>query len=109
MEYRDPIGDILKQSDQSKDLPGKGKPLPEEFFSGDTYQHFQKIARNAGYLPEWIKLQKKISDALNNLKSFKQLEEINVQIRKYNKICPAPFQKIMITEENYHIQKERWE
>ena len=75
----------------------------------DTYQHFQKVARNAGYLPEWIKLQHRISAALSDLKSFDELEDINVLIKKHNKICPSFFQKISITEENYETQKSRWE
>ncbi|QOY35221.1 DnaJ family domain-containing protein [Anaerobacillus isosaccharinicus] len=109
MEYRDPIGDILKNSKSSEDLEGKGKPLSMEYQKMDTFQQFHKVARDAGYLPEWIKLQKRIADALNHLKSFEELEGINVLIKKHNKICPSYFQKVPITEENYEVQKLRWE
>jgi len=109
MEYRDPIGDILKNTKSSEEFKGKGKPLSKEHLKMDTFQQFQKVARNAGYLPEWIKLQHRISTALSNLKSFDELEDINAHIKKHNKICPSFFQKIPITKENYETQKSRWE
>src|SRR5690606_6532842 len=63
--YNDLIGDMLKKkSDEGgmENLKGFGKPLPKEYFSGDTYQHFQRIAKDAGYKPHWLKLQHEIRD-----------------------------------------------
>ncbi|SDN65498.1 DnaJ family domain-containing protein [Alkalicoccus daliensis] len=108
MEYRDPIGDILKKSNDLDENSGKGKPMSKEYQKYDTYQQFEKVARNAGYLPEWIKIQHQISEALSALESFKELKDINKLIKKYNKRCPPPLQKTLITEENYERQKLRW-
>ena len=43
-------------------LKGAGKPLSKEYFSGDTFQHFQRIAEDAGYKPHWLKLRHEIRD-----------------------------------------------
>ncbi len=63
--YNDLIGDILKEYTKKggmDNLAGHGKPLPQEYFSGDTFQHFQRIAKDAGYKPHWLKLQHEIRD-----------------------------------------------
>ena len=47
-EYNDLIGDIVKEYAKTggmDNLPGMGKPLSEEYLSGDVFQNFQRIAR----------------------------------------------------------------
>ncbi|WP_371931562.1 hypothetical protein [Bacillus sp. MMSF_3328] len=48
-KYNDLIGDILENAGEKDNFNGKGKPLPKEYLEQDTYQRFQKIAKDAGY------------------------------------------------------------
>lgn len=109
-EYNDLIGDILKSAGEKDNFinKGKGKPLSKEYLQMDTFQRFQKIAKDAGYLPEWIKLQKEISQLVHSCKTNKDVEEINKKIKKYNKICPNQLQKSPISMENIEKYKEIW-
>lgn len=104
--YNDLIGDILKSSEDGgkvEHLEGAGKPLPKTYLSGDTLQHFERIAKDAGYKPDWLKQQHKIRDELLNIANRadhleerelkKYVKEINQRIMKYNRICPPPFLK----------------
>lgn len=108
--YNDLIGDILKKHEKEggmDNLPGSGEPLSREYFSGDTFQHFQRIAKDAGYKPYWLELQHEISEDILNLKEIykdnrtqnieKELKKINEKIFEYNKTCPPPMQKAPIT------------
>ena len=121
-QYNDLIGDILKE--YSKDggmdnLKGQGKPLPKEYFSGDTFQHFQRIANDAGYKPHWLKLQHEIRDeilAINDLKSKKSASElqfrlgkVNEKIFEFNKSCPPPLQKGSVSLANIEAALARWQ
>ena len=68
--YNDLMGDILKKHAQDggmDNLKGQGKPLSKEYFSGDTFQHFQKLAKDAGFKPHWLKLQHEIRDEISAL------------------------------------------
>ena len=49
-QYNALIGDMLKTNNYEYEeyLPGKGKPLPKDYIKKDTFQHFQKIAKDAG-------------------------------------------------------------
>jgi len=107
------MGDILKKHTKDggmDNLKGHGKPIPKEYFSGDTFQHFQKIAKDAGYKPNWLKLQHEIRDeviALSEIQELKSVEilegqivQLNKKIAEYNQSCPPPLQKGMITIEN---------
>lgn len=107
-EYNDLIGDIIKSSDSLDNLEGKGKPLSKEYLKRDTHQQFQKIARDAGYLPNWLQLQKEIHQDLIVLQSFDKLDRINDKIKKYNKLCPSPMQKPLISQQNYAGQVNKW-
>lgn len=118
----DLIGDILREYEKTggmDNLPGTGKPLPADYFSGDLFQHFQRIANEAGYKPHWLKLQHEIRDqireALQKLEAGKKkdmplrISRINEKIHEFNKSCPAPLQKGSVTIENIHRMASRWE
>ncbi|VDG97105.1 Domain of uncharacterised function (DUF1992) [Lysinibacillus sphaericus] len=104
--YNDLMGDIIKKHAEEggmDNLPGKGKPLSQEYFSGDTFQHFQRIAEDAGYKPHWLNLQQEIREDVHLLADFYEanitvdledrLEKINEKVYKYNRLCPRPMQK----------------
>lgn len=108
--YNDLIGDILKSYSKEggmENLKGQGKPLPKEYFSGDTFQHFQKIANDAGYKPHWLKLQHEIRDQLHIISSIKAqgqsseltdlMNAVNEKINEHNKDCPPPMFKGRVT------------
>ncbi len=109
-KYNDLIGDILKRSglkDNYQDK-GKGEPLPREYMQMDTFQHFQKIAREAGFLPPWLELQKEISKLVNGCKTNQDVEIINKKIKKYNLICPTKMQRMLISLEEIERAKKVW-
>ena len=118
----DLIGDILKDYEKTggmDNLPGTGKPLPKEYFSGDIFQHFQRIASDAGYKPHWLKLQHEIRDGMNELverldagkrkDAGLRIKQLNDKIHEFNRSCPAPLQKGSVTEENVRRMKSFWE
>ena len=109
-KYNDLIGDMLKGNnyEYEKDLPGKGKPLPQDYTKKDTFQHFQKIAKDAGYLPPWLQLQKEISVLLQNAKTESDIEEINLKIKEHNRICPTQMQRNLISFSNLETVKKNW-
>ena len=113
-QYNDLIGDILKKHTAEggmDNLKGTGKPLPKEYFSGDTFQHFQRIAQDAGYKPHWLKLRHEIRDNLLSvidvftLRSDSEIDElimkINEKINEYNKACPPPLQRGQVSATDY--------
>lgn len=119
--YNDLIGDMLsKDADKGKidHLQGAGKPLSKTYLSGDTFQHFQRIAQDAGYKPHWLKLQHEIRDELILLVERKDLldrREIEAQITKvneiileFNKSCPPPLLKGRVSIETIDAAVERW-
>lgn len=108
--YNDPIGDILKSYTKEggmENLKGQGKPLPKEYFSGDTFQRFQKIANDAGYKPHWLKLQHEIKEQLHMISAIKTqgqsseltdlVNAVNEKINEHNKHCPPPMFKGRVT------------
>ncbi|GKV70090.1 hypothetical protein NCCP2716_25880 [Sporosarcina sp. NCCP-2716] len=118
--YNDLMGDILKKHREEggmDDLKGKGKPLSREYFSGDTLQHFQRIAKDAGYKPNWIVLQDEIRDDVHTLADYweagitvdmdARLEAINAKVVKYNRACPRPMQKGPVSMETVKRAAER--
>ena len=119
--YNDLIGDILKKhtADGGMDsLEGQGKPLSKEYLSGDTFQHFQRIAKDAGYKPHWLKLQHEIRDELILLVEIispnpgkeleRRLEKVNRKITEHNKSCPTPLQKGRVSIDNIGAVVDRW-
>ncbi|MGJ7922305.1 DnaJ family domain-containing protein [Neobacillus sp. LXY-4] len=116
----DQIVNDSKIDDEVKNSPGFGKPFPKSFFSGDLYCNFLKIAKDAGYLPPWINLQKEIKESIaltlnmieQNGSEFKikdSIDEINVKIAKYNDACPPNMQRGKISLKNISNQYKLWE
>lgn len=117
------IDQIIKDSKMDEEVkhnPGFGKPFPNRFFSGDVYSNFLNIAKEAGYLPPWINLQKEIKEEIAlTLKMMKQnamesnikdaMDEINVKIAKYNEACPPSMQRGKISLENIADRYKIWE
>ena len=117
----DLMGDILRNYEKTggmNDLKGMGKPLSEDYFSGDVLQHFQKIAKDAGYKPHWLKLQHEIRDELKDIalkytQGFKEdlqfrITKVNEKIMDYNKSCPPPMQKSSVRLESVENALKRW-
>lgn len=117
----DLIGDILKEYAKAggmDNLEGAGKPISEEYFSGDIFQHFQKIAKDAGYKPHWLKLQHEIKDELQAVAQRYaagekeglqfRVTKVNEKIIQYNKACPPPMQKGMVKLETIDSAVTRW-
>ncbi|MFD1333961.1 DnaJ family domain-containing protein [Oceanobacillus iheyensis] len=109
-KYNDIIGDILKDSGEMnrKDLNGMGKPLPKDYVKRDVLQNFQKIAKDAGYLPYWLKLQKEIAIQLQAVNNEKELKKINKRIKEYNRVCPPSMQRPTIEYEELEKAKTNW-
>jgi len=119
--YNDLIGDMLKNrenEDGMENLKGFGKPLPKEYFSGDTFQHFQRIANDAGYKPHWLKLQHEISDLIHEISKLasngeqenlqNRVDEVNQKIAEHNRHCPPPMLKGRISLVSLDRAKEIW-
>lgn len=107
-KYNDLIGDILEASEEKDNYKGKGKPLSKAYLEMNTYQHFQKIARDAGYLPPWLQLQKEISQLVYSCKTDLDVRDINEKTSKYNTICPNPMQKSLISLNKLDEAKRIW-
>ncbi|MBD7908467.1 DnaJ family domain-containing protein [Sporosarcina gallistercoris] len=118
--YNDLMGDILKKHREEggmDNLKGRGKPLSREYFSGDTLQHFQRIAKEAGYKPHWIELQDEIREDVRLLAEYlsagivvdmdEHFGDINLKLAKYNRACPRPMQKGPITLATVYQAVER--
>ena len=113
----DLMGDILRAYEKTggmDNLKGQGKPLNKEYLTGDVFQHFQKIAKDAGFKPAWLKLQHEIRDEIQNIAYKKKngeteglqfrVTKVNEKIIAYNKACPPPLQKGQVrldTVENF--------
>lgn len=106
--------------EEIKNHPGFGKPLPSHLFSGDIYANFTKTAKESGYLPPFIELQKEIRRAIEEVINFMEddtklsaakdmIDEINKKIQKYNTICPPMMQKGRINFDGIENQYKNWE
>lgn len=107
-EYNDPIGDMLKESARKDASKGNGKPLSKDYLQQDVFQNFQRIAKDAGFLPPWLRLQKEIATLVHVAKTEDDLEVINTKIRKHNTICPPPMQKYLVSLGNLEKAKLNW-
>ena len=105
--------------EEAKKLPGFGKPLPKNLFSGDIYNNFLKSAKEAGYLPPFVALQKEIRQEMVELLKMIEseskeeginslIDEMNVKIKKYNMECPTSMQKMLITLEEIEFHAKVW-
>jgi len=76
-------------------------------------------AKDAGFLPLWIKWQKEIREELAELVRLKKMNGteselmkrmgvINEKVRTYNAICPTKMQRREIELESMEIQYGRW-
>jgi len=106
--------------EEMKNHPGFGKPLPSHLFSGDIYANFTKTAKEAGYLPPFVALQKEIRDEIEKVMKLKAadrkesetkglIDEINKKIQKYNTTCPPMMQKGRVSFKNIENQYKNWE
>ncbi|WP_318614099.1 DnaJ family domain-containing protein [Sporosarcina sp. YIM B06819] len=117
--YNDLMGDILKKHTAEggmDNLKGQGKPLSQEYFSGDTFQHFQRIAKDAGYKPHWLKLQHDIRDEVMAIAASPlsaeletRIDQLNSKIFAYNQSCPPPMQKGSVSLATIQSAIERWQ
>lgn len=113
---RDLMSSIYKDYEKNRGiekLPGMGKPLPKSALHGDI---FTSIVKNAGYLPGWIKMQKDIKLRIEKLMKLKcneqrilEAERINQEILKYNRACPAPLQKNLLSLDELEKHYKLWE
>ncbi|MEW9503321.1 DUF1992 domain-containing protein [Jeotgalibacillus marinus] len=119
VNWMDQVYKDYEKNNDVKANAGFGKPLPKKMFSGDVHDNFVNTARNAGYLPEWIKLQKEIRTELGEVvtamnvgqpaEEFKrEIRDINKKIKKYNKACPPSMQRMMIELDDVKGQHEIW-
>lgn len=117
----DLMGDILRNYEKSGGMDrikGMGQPISDEYFSGDIFQHFQKIAKDAGYKPHWLKLQHEIRDELQDIASTYthglkeglhfRITKVNEKIMAYNKSCPPPMQKSTVRLDSVENAVSRW-
>ena len=105
--------------EEAKRLPGFGKPLPKNLFSGDIYSNFLKTAKEAGYLPPFVALQKEIRKDMVKLLNVIEagsteeeinhlIDEINVKVNKYNMECPRSMQKMLVSLEDIELHAKVW-
>lgn len=115
---RDWLGDIIKKDEQKEvKLKGMGKPLSRDVLEGNV---LDRTVKNAGYLPEWVALQREVRDRLHKvtplldhetlpIKIADEIEAINIIIKKHNKICPTSMQKMPVSIEDFKSHINRWE
>ncbi|AXI09818.1 DUF1992 domain-containing protein [Oceanobacillus zhaokaii] len=110
-KYNDLIGEILESSGEKDNinLEGTGKPLPKGYVQRDVLQNFQKIAKDAGYLPPWLKLQKEISALLLEAETENDIKKINKKVKEYNALCPVPMQKMLVRLDEVEKARGIWE
>src|SRR5699024_2219807 len=109
-KYNDLIGDILENSGEKDNYTGvgKGKPLSKSYNKRDILQNFQEKAKEAGFLPPWLKLQKEIAVLVHSAETENDIKSINKKSKKYNTMCPAPMQKSRISLDNLNKAKRIW-
>ncbi|MUV38969.1 hypothetical protein JNUCC1_02841 [Lentibacillus sp. JNUCC-1] len=109
-EYNDLIGDILEASGEKDNYSGegKGKPIPKTYLKRDLFQNFQEKAKDAGFLPPWLEMQKEISALIHAAETENDVKLVNKKIKKYNTTCPPPMQKPPITLQSLERAKEVW-
>jgi hypothetical protein len=106
----DLIGDILEASGEKDNYynEGKGKPLPKSYMKKDILQNFQEKAKDAGYLPPWLSLQREISLLVHDAKNEQDIKVINKKIKKYNTMCPPSMQKLSIQINELEAARKIW-
>ncbi|MFP7298005.1 DnaJ family domain-containing protein [Neobacillus niacini] len=110
---------LNQELEEAKKLPGFGKPLPKNLSSGDIYDNFLKAAKEAGYLPPFVALQKEIRQQMDKLLNMieteskeedinRLIDEMNNKIKKYNMECPKSMQKMLINLEDIEWHAKIW-
>ena len=120
VNWMDAIFKRSKTDEELKKNPGYKKPIQKASLQGGIYESFLNTAKDAGYLPAWIRLQREIRAELS--RAIKEdgtadpaiateafLEEINAKIKKYNLICPVPMQRTRIFRDSLERQYKSWE
>ncbi|MGP1909822.1 DnaJ family domain-containing protein [Metabacillus sp. JX24] len=107
------IYDEFEKKGGAAKLPGMGKPLPKNALEGDI---FSKIVKNANYLPAWLQRQKEIKKQIaivmklkDENQRIKEVERINQEIIKYNRLCPPALQKSQLSSGHLESQYKQWE
>ncbi|TCP28882.1 uncharacterized protein DUF1992 [Scopulibacillus darangshiensis] len=109
-KYNDLIGEILEAAGEKDNYngKGKGKPLPKSYMEKDLLQNFMEKAKDAGFLPPWLKLQKEISSLIHSAEDEENIKAINEKIKKYNTLCPPSLQKMPINFQELDKAKNTW-
>lgn len=109
-KYNDLIGDILEASGEKDNYTGdgKGKPLPTDYLKKDLLQNFQEKAKEAGFIPSWLILQKEITGLVHAAETEQDISLINQKIKTYNTMCPTPMQKLPIHLGQLEKAKKAW-
>ncbi|HLS36298.1 MAG TPA: DnaJ family domain-containing protein [Bacillota bacterium] len=107
-KYNDLIGGILASTGEKDNFKGKGKPLPKRYVEQDLFQNFQEKAKDAGFLPPWLKLQKEISTLVEIAETEEDIKKVNKKVRKYNLNCPPPMQKLPVRLKDLEQTKKVW-
>ncbi|MGZ9585953.1 DnaJ family domain-containing protein [Paenibacillus marinisediminis] len=118
-ERKDSIDAIFEEYEKSgglQDLPGKGKPIPEEALKGDV---LNGILKNANYVPAWVEQQQLIAAMIRKaIQSFDSghhqegetlVAQVNEAIRKYNRSCPPIMQRGLVVPESLRDKLALWE
>ena len=87
---------------------GKGKPLPTNYLKKDLLQNFQEKAKEAGFVPSWLALQKEITGMVHAAETEQDISLINQKIKTYNSMCPPPMQKLPIRLGQLEKAKRVW-
>jgi|GEM_PF-7039996 len=97
--------------------PHQGKPIFIEDVHHPDY-HLNKLLKNAHVLPAWIELQHQIRDQIGDLLSRleklppgeaeREVERLNLLVKKYNLSCPAAAQKAPLYLDILEKQYQHW-
>ena len=94
--------DEVIASGEWSNLPGKGTPL--QLLSLTPEEQAYKLLKDAGFVPDWIELRKKIEAIDDELREKgplavsdedvavlqRRCDELNEIIRKHNRLVPSP-------------------
>ncbi|MFB5663228.1 hypothetical protein [Alteribacillus sp. HJP-4] len=107
-------GDFMRghaQKLENEPLKGKGKKIPEHVLQGDV---LDRTIQHSGFKPVWVKLQRQIHQAIkdalkSNDVSPQRIVEINEMIRDYNRKCPPPMQRGLVSKDTLKTKLQLWE
>jgi len=95
------------ESGEWSHLPGKGRPFDLRALAMSPEERAQKLLKDAGFVPDWVELQKKIESLEDDLKLAavshgsssealttmvtERCQSLNELIRQYNGKVPSPW------------------